>query len=56
MENRMMEPFFSEMLNDTRKFADLYAKLPREKKEVVIAFMTGMETQERLNGAGGKCS
>lgn len=49
MENRMMEPVFNETLNDTRKFAELYSKLPREKKEVVIAFMTGMETQERLS-------
>lgn len=33
MENRMMEPVFNETLNDTRKFAELYSKLPREKKK-----------------------
>ncbi|WP_207645564.1 hypothetical protein [Marvinbryantia formatexigens] len=37
------------MLNDTRKFAELYSKLPKEKKEIVIAYMAGMEAQERLS-------
>lgn len=43
--------FDSSMLNDTRRFAELYARLPKEKKEVVIAYMAGMEAQERLSSA-----
>lgn len=50
MENtlakRIIEP---ETISDTRRFAELYAKLPQEKKEVIIAYMAGMEAQEHLS-------
>lgn len=51
MGDRTARNFDSTKLSDTRRFAELYAKLPKEKKEIVIAFMTGMETQERLSSA-----
>ncbi len=41
--------FDDSTLNDTRKFAELYSRLPREKKEIVVAFIAGMEAQEHLN-------
>ena len=36
-------------IDDIKVFSELYARLPAEKKEVVIAFMNGMEAQQALD-------
>lgn len=44
-----MASFDASAFNDTRKFAELFSRLPQEKKAMVVAFIAGMEAQEHLN-------
>lgn len=47
-----IEAYTVEQIKNTGRFLDIYAKLSEEKKPIVeamlIAFIGGMETQERL--------
>lgn len=41
-------------LADTSKFAEIFSKLPNDKKAVVVAFMNGMEVQRTIEENAAK--
>lgn len=56
---KTFEGYTEEQIEDARKILDVYARMPEEKKPIftamMSAFISGMETQERLNsGAASK--